>query len=86
MKHEEKESGFVVGAVLEAAIFGVLLAVGLFVPALEPLALQVGTALSVGIILIGCGLLLYAVWRIVTFPSRSRKAAAQARQRVQPYP
>ena len=55
-------------------VLAAFLAVGLFVPALRPLAFQVGTALSLAFIAAGIGVALYAAWRIATFPYRRRRA------------
>lgn len=60
-----------------ATVFGTLLAVCLSVPTLQPLALQLGSWLSLAFLAGGFVVVVYAVWRIVTDPSRSCQGAAR---------
>ena len=79
MKSSNKDSGFIDVAVTVAAVCAVVLAIGLFIPALRPLTLQLGTGIFFLVVALGLGVLGYAGTRIVTYPSRSRKASIAAR-------
>ena len=77
MKQGKKESGFAGVVVLLMTIGGVLMAVGLLIPSLRPLALRVGTWYSLAILALGLGVAIYDACRIVSYPYRRRRVRAR---------
>ena len=73
MKKGRKESRFAQILVNLMVIGGGVTIVGLIVPAWRPLAFDFSVYYSLAIIATGFGLVLYAAWRIVTFPARDRQ-------------
>ena len=79
MNSGKKESGFIDLALSVGVVCAAVIAVGLLIPSVRPLALELGTGLCFVVVAAGLGVLLYAGWRIVAYSSRNRRAAASAR-------